>query len=121
MDGGRRDLLPLCCGSGYKSPHCPDNDGHFPHYTLRDDGVLSLHESVLAKVQHSLPILKFEKLFFLSFILFFFFPVSLEKWEKKKKTKTRHPDTFSTRTSQRGILSGPFLLVTPSTDGGYHA
>lgn len=36
-----------------QEPPCPDNNGHFPHYAPRDDGVRSLHESSLAKVQQS--------------------------------------------------------------------
>lgn len=93
-----------------QEPPCPDNNGHFPHYAPRDDGVRSLHESSLAKVQQSQESEEFS-----------IFSLSLSSRLRRLRKTGRRRDTFSVRTSQRGFSVRSLLVSTRPTDGGYHA
>lgn len=93
-----------------QEPPRPDNNGHFPHYAPHDDGVRSLHESSLAKVQQSQESEEFS-----------IFSLSLSSRLRRLRKKGRRRDTFSVRTSQRGFSVRSLLVSTRPTDGGYHA
>lgn len=107
-DPGQR--FALCCGSGYKSPLVPIIMATFPHYAPRDDGVRSLQESSLAKVQQPQESEEFS-----------IFSLSLSSRLRRLRRKGRRRDTFSVRTSQRGFSVRSLLVSTRLTDGGYHA